>query len=101
MKNTSKILALVLVVMTILMSLSAITASAATETVTMVFDPDELGAISSATETKTAGTDGFFTLNMSKSKNEAKSKEFEDGFKSTYHLLAIPFVFLLACIIQI
>lgn len=35
MKNTSKILALVLVVMTVLMSLSAITASAATETHTL------------------------------------------------------------------
>ena len=84
MKNTSKILALVLIVMTVLMSLSAITASAATETVTKVFNPDELGAISAVTESKTAGTDGFFTLNMSNSKNESKSKEFEDGFKSTY-----------------
>lgn len=84
MKHTSKILALVLIVMTVLMSLSAFSASAATETVTKVFDPDELGAISAVTESKTAGTDGFFTLNMSNSKNESKSKEFEDGFKSTY-----------------
>ncbi len=84
MKNTSKILALVLVVMTVLMSLSAITASAETATVTKVFDPDELGVVSDLAGTQTAGTDGFFTLNLSKSKNEAKSKSFEDGFTSTY-----------------
>ena len=43
MKNTSKILALVLIVMTVLMSLSAITASAATETVTKVLEASSLG----------------------------------------------------------
>ena len=44
MKNTSKILALVLVVMTVLMSLSAITASAAEETKEFVFDASTLTA---------------------------------------------------------
>ena len=87
MKNTSKILALVLVVMTLLMSLSAITASAATETVTMVFEATELGLQAQGTyadgETLTAGTEKFFTLVMSaKVKVDSSDKTFEDGYSS-------------------
>ena len=85
MKNTSKILALVLVVMTILMSLSAITASAATETVTKVFEAKELGLQAQGTyadgQEVVAGTDDFFTLVMSaKVKVDSSSKTFEDGY---------------------
>jgi len=77
MKNTSKILALVLVVMTVLMSLSAITASAATETVTKVFDPNTMEVASGLSGSVTAGTDGFFTLYYNNSKYESgKSHEF-------------------------
>ena len=86
MKNTSKILALVLIVMTILMSLSTITASAAVEKKTYVFNPNDLGAIAENTYTDgqsvSAGTNNFFTLNvMAKSKNEMnKTHEFGDDF---------------------
>ena len=73
MKNTSKILALVLIVMTVLMSLSAITVSAATETVTKVFESKDLTAAAQGAFTDgqvvLAGTDNFFTLVLS-----AKSK---------------------------
>lgn len=79
MKNTSKILALVLVVMTLLMSLSAITASAATETVTKVFDPNAMEIATGLSGTVTAGTDNFFTLYYNNSKYESgKSHEFGD-----------------------
>lgn len=84
MKHTSKILALVLIVMTIIMSLSAFTVSAETQTVTKVFNPEELGVVSDLAGTQQVGTDDFFTLNLSKSKNEAKSKTFDDGFASTH-----------------
>ena len=91
MKNTSKILALVLVVMTLLMSLSAITANAeeANEaTVTKVFEATELGTQAQGTYTDgqevTAGTDGYFTLLMSaKLKVDSSSKTFEDGYSSS------------------
>ena len=87
MKHTSKILALVLVVMTVIMSLSAITASAATETVTKVFEATELGTQAQGTyadgQEVVAGTDGFFTLVMSaKVKVDTSDKTFEDGYKS-------------------
>lgn len=90
MKNTSKILALVLVVMTLLMSLSAITASAeeANEaTVTKVFEATELGAKAQGDyadgQEVTAGTDGYFTLIMSaKVKVDSSSKTFDDGYSS-------------------
>lgn len=65
MKNTSKILALVLIVMTVLMSLSAITVSAATETVTMTFEAKDItvadGQYADGGSIK-AGTDDFFTI---------------------------------------
>ena len=85
MKNTSKILALVLVVMTIVMSLSAITASATTETVTMVFEAKELGLQAQGAyadgQEVVAGTDDFFTLVMSaKVKVDSSSKTFDDGY---------------------
>ena len=88
MKNTSKILALVLVLMTFLMSLSVITASAATETVTMVFEASELGLQAQGAytdgQTVVAGTDDFFTLVMSANvKVDESSKTFEDGYSSS------------------
>ena len=91
MKNTSKILALVLVVMTLLMSLSAITASAATETVTMVFESQDLGSNAQGTWTDgqvlTAGTDNFFTLLMSaKAKTDGSKKTFSDEYYSEIRL---------------
>ena len=85
MKNTCKILALVLVVMTIVMSLSAFTASATTETVTMVFEAKELGLQAQGAyadgQEVVAGTDDFFTLIMSaKVKVDTSSKTFDDGY---------------------
>ena len=94
MKHTSKILALVLVVMTVLMSLSVITASAEeanTGTVTKVFEasllePAAQGAFADGQEV-IAGTDDFFTLVMSaKVKIDSSSKTFEDGYKSGQRL---------------
>ena len=87
MKNTSKILALVLIVMTVLMSLSAFSASAATDTVTKVFEATELGTQAQGTYTDgqevVAGTDDFFTLVMSaKVKVDESSKTFDDGYTS-------------------
>ena len=87
MKNTSKVLALVLVVMTVLMSLSAITASAATETVTKVLEASSLGSNAQGTWTDgqeiNAGTDDFFTLVMSaKAKTDGSKKTFSDGYYS-------------------
>ncbi len=87
MKNTSKILALVLVVMTLLMSLSAISASAATETVTKVFEATELGTQAQGAyadgQEVIGGTDDFFTLIMSaKVKVDSSSKTFDDGYTS-------------------
>ena len=87
MKHTSKILALVLVVMTVIMSLSAITASAATETVTKVLEASSLGANAAGTWTDgqeiTAGTDDFFTLVMSaKAKTDGSKKTFPDEYYS-------------------
>ena len=90
MKNTSKILALVLIVMTVLMSLSIITASAEeanTGTVTKVLEASLLdaaaqGAFADGQEV-IAGTDDFFTLVMSaKVKIDSSSKVFEDGYTS-------------------
>ena len=91
MKNTSKILALVLVVMTLIMSLTAITASAATETVTKVFESKSLGAQTQGTYTDgqevPAGTDDFFTLIMSaKVKVDTSEKTFSDQYKSDLRL---------------
>ena len=90
MKNTSKILALVLVVMTVLMSLSAITASAATETVTMVLEAKDLVSVmtvdTETTEIIQAGDDNFFTINMSKSKLQKESKSFDDEYAPEYRL---------------
>ena len=90
MKNTSKILALVLAVMTALMGLSIITASAEeanTGTVTKVLEASLLdaaaqGAFADGQEV-IAGTDDFFTLVMSaKVKIDSSSKVFEDGYTS-------------------
>ena len=91
MKNTSKILALVLVVMTLIMSLSAITASAASETVTMVFEASALEAAAAGSFTDgqqiPAGTDDFFTLVLSaKTKIDSSSKTFSDGYKTGQRL---------------
>ena len=86
MKHTSKILALVLVLMTVLMSLSAITASAATETVTYVLDAGDLAVQTGISDTLTAGTDNYFTIYTNNSKVEAKSTSFDDGYKSVNRL---------------
>lgn len=90
MKHTSKILALVLVLMTVLMSLGAIVANAeeANEaTVTKVFEATEIGAKAQGDyadgQEVVAGTDGFFTLVMSaKVKVDSSSKTFDDGYSS-------------------
>ena len=87
MKHTSKILALVLVVMTVLMSLSVFSVSAETATVTKVFEASSLepaaqGAFTDGKEL-IVGTDDFFTLVMSaKVKIDSSTKTFEDGYKS-------------------
>ncbi len=91
MKNTSKILALVLIVMTVLMSVSVFTASAETQTVTMVFEASALEAAAAGSFTDgqqvPAGTDDFFTLVLSaKTKIDSSSKTFSDGYKTGQRL---------------
>ena len=48
-----------------------------------IFDPNELGEVSGLNDPQIVGN-GFFTLNMSNSKNESKVKTFEDGYASTF-----------------
>ncbi len=93
MKNTSKILALVLIVMTVLMSLSVISVSAEepkTETVTKVFESKDLeakaqGSYSDGEEVK-AGTDNFFILYMSaKTKVDSSSKTWGTEGEENYY----------------
>ena len=87
MKNTSKILALVLVVMTLLMGLSTITAGAEDAVITKTLESSSFGTQAQGTwtdgQTLTAGTDDFFTLVMSsKVKVDGSSKTFDDGYSS-------------------
>ena len=91
MKNTCKILALVLVAMTVIMSLSAITVSAATEPVTMVFESNKLAEAAAGSFTDgqliEAGTDNFFKLYVSGStKIDSSSRTWEDGYTSGQRL---------------
>ena len=103
MKNTSKILALVLVVMTLLMGLSTITAGAEdaanTVTVTKVLEASAIGAQAAGTwadvdgKEVLAGTDDFFTLVLStKSKVDTSNKEWTEesypgnAYKSGYRI---------------